>query len=125
LKKVGLDFLDCSSGGIVSNVNYHPLNTNDVQQNASAIIQKEVGFPTGAVGKIVDPLLAEKILQDNKATLIFIGRAFLNNPHWPYMAADALAEAKTFKYPDQYDWCIGWLGFANWREDIFKDQNNN
>ncbi len=102
LKKIDLDFLDCSSGGVVPNVDYHPLNTSDVQQNAGATIQKEVGLPTGAVGQIVNPFVAEKILQDNRATLIFIGRAFLNNPHWPYYAADLLTDEKSFKYPTQY-----------------------
>ncbi|CAG2178299.1 unnamed protein product, partial [Oppiella nova] len=125
LKKLGLDFVDCSSGGIVSNVDYHPLNTNEVHIKSAAKVQKEVGIATAAVGKITDPHFAEKILQENGATLIFIGRAFLNNPHWPYMAADALANEKTFKYPNQYDWCIGWKGFAKWRKDIYKDQNNN
>ena len=123
LKKLGLDFVDCSSVSIVSNVD--PLNTNEVQIKSAAKVQKEVGIATAAVGKITDPHFAEKILQENGATLIFIGRAFLNNPHWPYMAADALANEKTFKYPNQYDWCIGWKGFDKWRKDIYKDQNNN
>lgn len=125
LKKIGIDFIDCSSGGIVSTVNYHPLNTNQVQWKAAATVQKEADIPTGAVGNINDPLVAEKLLRDNWATLVFLGRAFLNNPHWPYMAADQLADDKSFKYPNQYEWCIGWKGFAKWRKEIQKDQNNN
>ena len=124
LKKTGLDFIDCSSGGIVSTVNY-PLNANEVQWKASASVQKEAGIATGAVGKIIDPLVAEKLLKDNWATLIFLGRAFLNNPHWPYFAADVLANEKSFKYPNQYDWCIGWTGFNKWRKSIQTDKNNN
>ncbi|CAG2163569.1 unnamed protein product [Oppiella nova] len=125
LKALNIDFLDCSSGGLVSDVNYNCLNTNEVHIKSAALIQREVGIPTGAVGKITDPHFAEQILQEGGATLIFIGRAFLNNPHWPYEAADALASEHTFKYPDQYDWCIGWKGFAKWRKDIHKDRNNN
>lgn len=126
LKKIGIDFVDCSSGGVIANVNYSPLNTNDVQLKAAGTIRNEVGIATAAVGKIIDPHFAERILKKDGASFIFIGRAFLNNPHWPYMAADALdSEKKTFEYPNQYDWCIGWKGFAKWRKDINEDQNNN
>ncbi|CAG2171345.1 unnamed protein product, partial [Oppiella nova] len=113
------------SGGILSTVDYNLFNTPEVQHKGSAAIQREAGIPTTAVGKIIDPLLAEKLLQDNSATLICIGRAFLNNPHWAYGAADVLANSESFKYPDSYDWCIGWKGFYKWRQDLHKDENNN
>ncbi|CAG2114223.1 unnamed protein product, partial [Medioppia subpectinata] len=109
LKQIGIDFLDCSSGGVVLNAAEHPLNTNRAQLEASAIIQQTVGLATAAVGQIVDPLVAEDILQSNGASLIMIGRALLNNPHWAYEAADALnANYNSFKYHKQYEWCIGW-----------------
>ncbi|CAG2179857.1 unnamed protein product, partial [Oppiella nova] len=88
------------------------------QLKGAQSIQKEVGIATAAVGKITDPHFAEKILQENGATLIFIGRAFLNNPHWPYMAADVLANEKTFKYPNQYDWCIGWKAMSDSKKSL-------
>ncbi|CAG2180013.1 unnamed protein product, partial [Oppiella nova] len=75
LKAIGVDVVDCSSGGVVGNVDYGPLNTPEVQHKAAATIQREAGIPTAAVGKIVHPFQAEKLLQDNSATLIFIGRA--------------------------------------------------
>ena len=124
LKKVGVDFIDCSSGGVVSYVSYNALNTRDVQLKAAADIQKEAGIATAAVGKIVDPLLAENILKENGATLVLIGRAFLNNPHWPFYAADALADEKSFKYPKQYDFAIGWFGFAKWRQSVLNEHHN-
>jgi len=118
LKAVGADLVDCSSGGVVSGIEYGPFNSTEVQHKAAQTIQRDAGIPTAAVGKIINPLLAEKLLQDKNATLIFIGRAFLNNPHWPYMAADTLANPETFKYPDSYDWCIGWKGFYKWRQEL-------
>lgn len=121
LKKIGLDFIDCSSGGVVSNVDYGPLNSSQVQWNAAKIVQKEAGISTGIVGKINDPELAEKFIRENWATLVFIGRAFLNNPHWPYFAADRLADNESFRYPIQYDFAIGWKAFAKWRQEIFKE----
>ena len=125
LKRLEIDFVDCSSGGLVSTANYNGFVTNEIQLKAAAAVQKEVGIATVAVGKIIEPHFAEDILKQNGATLVFIGRAFLNNPHWPYSAADALADGKTFKYPDPYEWCIGWKAFAKWRENILKDENNN
>ncbi|CAG2176823.1 unnamed protein product, partial [Oppiella nova] len=107
LKAIGVDVVDCSSGGVFGNVDYGSLNTAEVQHKAAATIQREAGIPTAAVGNIVHPFQAEKLLQDNSATLILIGRAFLNNPHWAYGAADVLANPETFKYPEPYDWCIG------------------
>ena len=124
LKKIGLDFVDCSSGGIISNVIY-PSNTYQIQWNASAIVQKEAGIPTGAVGKIIEPLVAENLLKANWATFISVGRAMLNNPHWAYSAADVLANATTFKYPNQNEWCIGWKEFGKWRKDVQTHCNNN
>ncbi|CAG2177311.1 unnamed protein product [Oppiella nova] len=118
LKALGIDFLDCSSGGVVGGVDYNPLNTNKIQIEIAGTIQREVGLATAAVGKIVDPHVAEAILQGNGATLIFMGRAFLNNPHWPYIAADQLTDEQAFKYPPQYDWCIGWKGMAKWRKAV-------
>ncbi|CAG2106290.1 unnamed protein product [Medioppia subpectinata] len=125
LRAADVDVVDCSSGGVVDGINYTPYNTPDVQHRASARIRSEAGIATTAVGKIVDPLKAEALLRDNSATLVFIGRALLNNPHWPYTAADLLATEHTFKYPDSYDWCIGWKGFYKWRQSLQKDQNNN
>ena len=70
LKAIGVDLVDCSSGGVVGNVDYGPFNTPEVQHKAAATIQREAGIPTAAVGKIVHPFQAEKLLQDNSATLI-------------------------------------------------------
>ncbi|CAG2118609.1 unnamed protein product, partial [Medioppia subpectinata] len=91
LKAVGVDVVDCSSGSVIKDINYSTLNPPEVQHKASAQIQREAGIATTAVGKLIDPLHAEALLRDNSATLIFIGRALLNNPHWPYTAADLLA----------------------------------
>ncbi|CAG2105891.1 unnamed protein product, partial [Medioppia subpectinata] len=117
LKALGVDFLDCSSGGVSRDIDYNALNTPDTQIEAAGRVLRETGLPTGAVGKIVDPHHAENILRSGGASLIFIGRAFLDNPHWPFVAADALATHDTFQYPPQYDWCIGWKGFFKWRQE--------
>ncbi|XP_054152833.1 NADPH dehydrogenase-like [Oppia nitens] len=123
LKQLGVDLLDVSSGGVVSGVNYSAINTPDQQHRASDAIQREAGIRTTVVGKIIDPVLAEKLLQSNCATIVLIGRAFLNDPHWPYKAADIL-NGQSFKYPQSYDWCIGWKAMYKWRQDLYTDQND-
>ena len=119
LKKLNVDFVDCSSGGVAV-VDYNPLNSSKAQIDAAIRIHNEVGIQVAAVGKIREPLQAEEILKRG-ASLVLLGRAFLNDPHWPYQAADVLADAKSFKYPSQYEWCIGWKAMVKWRQDA----NNN
>ncbi len=117
--------MDCSSEGLVSTVKYHGLNSNTVQISAAGTIQKEVGIMTAAVGKIINPNFAEKLLQENTASLIMIGRAFLNTPHWPYYVADVLGTEKQIKNPNQYNWSIGPISLIDWRKTVLKDENNN
>ncbi|CAG2180493.1 unnamed protein product, partial [Oppiella nova] len=81
LKQLGVDFVDCSSGGVVANVDYHQCNTSDVQRQAARDVHRDVGIMTAVVGKVVDPMVAEKLLRETGADLIMIGRALLNNPH--------------------------------------------
>ncbi|XP_054152800.1 NADPH dehydrogenase-like [Oppia nitens] len=121
LKALGVDLIDVSSGGVVSGIGYEFLNTSKQQHSAAAVIQLEAGIPTAAVGKIRDPLMAEKLLRDNCSTFVFIGRAFLNDPHWPYRASDQLKD-RSFNYPKPYDWCIGWTAYMKWRRDLDSNQ---
>ncbi len=46
-------------------------------------IKKVVRVPVAAVGRIVDPQMAEEILEDGKADLITLGRALLADPEFP------------------------------------------
>ena len=83
-KDLGVDLIDCSSGGnyseqeIVAEPNY--------QVSFSKKIRKEADILTGAVGLITEPYQAEKILTDNEADVIFMGRELLRNPYWPLNA---------------------------------------
>lgn len=98
LKKIGIDFLDVSTGGNVSDVKI-PVGPN-YQVAFANKIKKEVQIPTGAVGLITDALQAEKILQEDAADAILIGRALLRDPYWAINASTKL-EGKTF-IPIQY-----------------------
>ncbi len=97
MHKQGVDLIDCSTGGVVPvKVKSYP----GYQVNYAEIIKKEANIPTGAVGLITSGLQAEEILQNNRADLIFIARAFLRNPYWPKQAADELKV--TIEGPEQY-----------------------
>src|SRR5690349_2491716 len=108
--------VDCTSGGLASKLNYADID----QVSMASEIQQRAAVPTATVGGIVNPQWAEPILQNNKASLIVLGRAVLNNPHWPLHAADALG-VKQFKLPNPYQWAIGPGG--PWREKSLPDQN--
>lgn len=87
LKDRGCDFIDVSSGGnCYAKVPVGP----GYQVPFAAQIREQTGITTMAVGKITEPEQAEKILASGRADLIAIGRAILNNPHWPWQAAEAL-----------------------------------
>jgi 2,4-dienoyl-CoA reductase-like NADH-dependent reductase (Old Yellow Enzyme family) len=88
LKEDGLDFIDVSSGGLASDIR----NPSEAGYNTpiSAMIKREAGIATSVVGLIVAPAQAEGILASGKADIVTIGRAILDDPHWPWRAAQEL-----------------------------------
>ncbi len=54
----------------------------------AAAIKAVVEVPVIAVGKIHDPLLAERILAQGKADLIAVGRGLIADPEWALKAAE-------------------------------------
>ncbi|CAI9085178.1 NADH:flavin oxidoreductase/NADH oxidase [Candidatus Methylacidiphilum fumarolicum] len=97
LKEIGVDLIDCSSGGLI-NVPI-PVGSN-YQVPFSASIRKQVGIMTGAVGMITDPWQAEGILSENKADCVFLARELLREPYWVLKAANALGVKVS--WPAQY-----------------------
>lgn len=91
LKKAGVDLIDVSTGGNVSNAEI-PVGPG-YQVPFSSEIRNEVGLLTTAVGGIVKPDQAESILINNSADAIFMGREMLRNPRWPLYAASELNAA--------------------------------
>jgi NADPH2 dehydrogenase len=85
LKEDGLDFVDVSSGGLAADIR----NPNEVGYNTpiSAMVKRESGLTTSVVGLIVAPTQAEEILASGKADIVTLGRAILDDPHWPWHAA--------------------------------------
>jgi len=98
LKDEGIDLVNVSSGGVINvGMNVYP----GYQVKFAETIRKEVSIPVIAGGLITSPLMAEEILQNERADLIFLGRELLRNPYWPLQAAKELKE--TLEWPAPYE----------------------
>jgi 2,4-dienoyl-CoA reductase-like NADH-dependent reductase (Old Yellow Enzyme family) len=88
LKELGVDLIDCSSGGLVPGVKI-PVAPG-YQTPFAATIRKETGIATGAVGMITEAQQAEQIISSGEADAVFLARAMLRDPYWPLHAAKTL-----------------------------------
>jgi len=98
LKDLGIDFIDCSTGGNVANAQI-PVEKNYQVEFAHTIKQK-VQIMTGAVGLITEAEQANQILTANQADAVLLGRELLRNPNWPLIASQKLKV--DFQWPNQY-----------------------
>lgn len=99
LKEKDVDLIDCSSGGLLPNVNIP--TGKGFQVRFAQKIKKEAGILTGAVGLITEAQQAEEILQKGQADLILLARELLRNPYFPLSAAKELGSE--IKWPSQYE----------------------
>jgi 2,4-dienoyl-CoA reductase-like NADH-dependent reductase (Old Yellow Enzyme family) len=88
LKEAGLDFVCVSSGGIAADtrITLGP----GYQVPFAETVRRATGMPTRAVGLIATPGQAEAIIAEGKSDMVAMARAFLDNPHWGWHAAQAL-----------------------------------
>lgn len=98
LKGLGIDLIDCSSGGLVPDAAI-PAGPG-FQVPMAARIRQEVGIPTGAVGLITAAVQAEQIIATGQAEVVFLARELLRNPYWPMHAAKELKAEHA--WPVQY-----------------------
>ncbi len=104
LKKVGVDFIDCSSGGIGgSPVLMKSKIIPGFQVPFAEKIKKEANINTMAVGAIINFDQAEEIISHERSDLVAIGRELLADPQWVYKAASFfdLPNAKEY-LPESY-----------------------
>jgi 2,4-dienoyl-CoA reductase-like NADH-dependent reductase (Old Yellow Enzyme family) len=108
LKKLGIDMIDCSSGGFkLPAENSLVARTTGFQLPFSEKIRKDSGLPTMGVGLIRTGEQAAIALQDGRADLVALGRELLWNPNWPMQIAAEHDETNGWKLmPQQYGW---WL----------------
>ena len=104
LKPLGVDLFDCSSGGIAPGVRYDARTAYQVP--FAERVLKEAELPTAAVGSITKPKIAEEILQNGRATLIFLARAMLDDPYWPLHASFELGSRSEISLPPPYQYVL-------------------
>lgn len=88
LEKCGVDFLDISRG--FSGYNIKGLDGEGFFSTLTEKIKKEVSIPIILTGGIKTAEGAEKLLCENKADLIGVGREILKNPLWAKNAIEKL-----------------------------------
>ena len=98
LKPLGVDLIDCSSGGNVPRAQI-PMGPG-YQVPFAAKIRAQARIATAAVGMIIAPEQADQIVRSGEADLILMAREFLRHPYWPLNAAPRLHQ--TVVPPVQY-----------------------
>ncbi len=98
LKGLGVDLVDCSSGGNVHGVKI-PIGPG-YQTRLAERVRREAGIPTGAVGLITEPVQADHIVRTGQADLVILARELLRDPYWPLRAARELGRPAS--WPVQY-----------------------
>jgi 2,4-dienoyl-CoA reductase-like NADH-dependent reductase (Old Yellow Enzyme family) len=89
LKAAGLDYVDVSSGNIIPDSRW----SNEPGFNVSIAerVRRETGMPIRSVGMIANAKQAEVIVAEGKADMVAMARAFLDDPHWGWHAAQTLS----------------------------------
>jgi 2,4-dienoyl-CoA reductase-like NADH-dependent reductase (Old Yellow Enzyme family) len=99
LHELGVDLIDCSSGGLVPDAVIPA--APGFQTPFAAEIRGKVGIATGAVGLITAAVQAEQILATGSADVVLLARELLRDPYWPIHAATELKV--DYPWPVQYE----------------------
>ena len=102
LKRLGVDLIDVSSGGLVPNAKI-PMNKG-YQVPFARRIRDEAEIRTGAVGLITDPDYANQIVTGGDANMVLIAREFLRDPYFALKAERALGAEPD--WPVQYGYAV-------------------
>jgi len=88
LKLLGVDLVDCSSGGVVPTASI-PVGPS-YQVPFAERIRREAGIATAAVGLIREAAAANEIIASGQADLVLLARQMLREPYWALNAAKEL-----------------------------------
>ncbi len=98
LKDIGVDLIDCSSGGNVAHAKI-PVGPG-YQTRFAEQIRRQAGIMTGTVGMIVSSGQAEHIVASGQADAVIMARELLRDPYFPLRAARELGQS--ISWPVQY-----------------------
>ena len=98
LGPLGVDLVDCSSGGLVAHAKIPVAPGYHVP--FAERIRREAGVLSGAVGLITEAPQADGIIRSGQADAVLLARELLRDPYWPMRAARELAAGAA--WPAQY-----------------------
>ena len=98
LLALGVDVIDCSSGGNVEKAEI-PVGPG-YQTPFAERIRREANIATAAVGMITAPVQADQIIRNDQADIVLLAREMLRDPYWPLHAAQELGQVAP--WPRQY-----------------------
>lgn len=98
LKPLGVDLIDCSSGGNVLGAKI-PMGPG-YQTKFAERVRQGAGILTGAVGMITSAAQADQIIRSGQADMVFLARQTLRDVYWPLHAAAELGASAP--WPPQY-----------------------
>lgn len=97
LKGVGVDVIDCSSGGLTEETRRSNVPRGiGFQVPFAEEVRRCAGIKTQAVGIILTPEQANEIVALGQADLVALGREVLRTPYWPAEATRALNGPEDF-----------------------------
>jgi 2,4-dienoyl-CoA reductase-like NADH-dependent reductase (Old Yellow Enzyme family) len=115
LAGLGVDLVDCSSGGAIAGVQI-PAQPG-YQVPFAERVRREAGVASGAVGRITTAAQADAIVREGRADVVLLGKALLDDPQWAVHAAQELNGAPERRaagtddvkppWPVPYGWVFG------------------
>ena len=104
LGELGVDLIDCSSGGAApgAKITVGP----GYQVPFAAAIKHDASIRTAAVGMITASDQANEIIASGKADIVLLAREMLRDPYWPLHAARQLGIQ--VPWPPQYERAKDW-----------------
>ena len=107
LKELGVDLVDCSSGG-ANPASRGSINGGIAQQvGMAADLRKNTGLMSMAVGEITQAEQAENIIATGQADIVLLARELLRDPYWPTHAAQKLGVDVAQVMPPLHQFFIG------------------
>ena len=108
LKRVGVDLVDCSSGGIGGSPSLAAkAPAPGFQVPYAAAVRRETGLATMAVGFITEPRQAETIVAEGSADLVALARQLIEEPSFALHAALALGRENPYEVlPEAYSFYL-------------------
>jgi 2,4-dienoyl-CoA reductase-like NADH-dependent reductase (Old Yellow Enzyme family) len=103
MKAGGLDLIDVSMGFNTPDVSRVPWGEHGFLVPIAHRIRREVGIPAATSWNISNPKKADQFIRNEQLDLVMLGKALLDDPHWPYHAAQKLGwETPQNVLPEQY-----------------------